>query len=283
MGTQASRLGILLGAHESVAGGLHRAFERAEGDGAEALQIFTKNARGWQARPLAEGEIAAFRERATASGAPALAHASYLINLAAEDPSIRAKSIAALADEAARCDALGVPLLVVHPGSHPDAARGVELVAEALAEVRRQRPEGRTRVLLENTAGQGHCLGRGFAELGAIRRALRSPAWLGFCLDTCHLFAAGHDITTAGGYRRTLDAFDEAAGLENVRAFHLNDCKGPLGCRLDRHEDIGKGHMGLGAFEPLVNDERFAGLPAVLETEEGHQRQNLRALRALRH
>ncbi len=275
--------GMLLGAHESVAGGLQRAFERAAEDGAEAIQIFTKNARGWQARPLAEAEVAGFREQAAASRVPSLAHASYLINLAAEDAVLRDKSLAAMTDEVARCDALGVPLLVVHPGSHPDPERGVGLVAEALAEVRRRRPRSPTAILLENTAGQGNCLGHAFTELGAIRRALRSPAWLGFCLDSCHLFAAGHDVTTPAGYRRTMEAFDEAAGLAHVRAFHLNDCKGPLGCRLDRHEDIGKGQMGLRAFEALVNDRRFEGLPGVLETEDGHQRQNLTALRALLH
>ncbi|HUB05585.1 MAG TPA: deoxyribonuclease IV [Myxococcales bacterium] len=275
--------GILLGAHESVAGGLHRAFGRAADDGAEALQIFTKNARGWQAKPLGSTDVAEFREEAARRRLPTAAHASYLINLAAEDPGLREKSIAGMADEVARCEALGVPLLVVHPGSHPDGTRGVQLVAEALAEVRRRQPSRVTRILLENTAGQGNCLGHDFAELAAMRRALRSPAWLGFCLDTCHLFAAGHDVTTGDGYRRTIDAFDEAAGIAHVGAFHLNDCKGPLGCRLDRHEDIGKGRMGLAGFEALVNDPRFAGVPAVLETEDGHQRKNLRALRALLH
>lgn len=274
---------ILLGAHESVAGGLYRAFERAAEDGAEAIQIFTKNARGWHAKPLLPDDVAAFRDAAAACRLPSAAHASYLINLAAEEPELREKSIAAMADEVTRCDALGVPLLIVHPGSHPDRSRGAELVAAALAEVRRRCPRSPTRVLLENTAGQGNSLGHGFDELAAMRRALRSPAWLGFCLDTCHLFAAGHDLGSADGYWRTIESFDEVVGLAHVGAFHLNDCKGPLGCRLDRHEDIGKGRMGLAGLEALVNDPRFAGIPAVLETEDGHQRRNLRALRALLH
>jgi deoxyribonuclease IV len=275
--------GILLGAHESVAGGLHRAFERAAADGAEAVQIFTKNARGWDAKPLAPDDVAAFRGEAASRRIPAAAHASYLINLAAELEPLRERSISGLADEVARCDALGVPSLIVHPGSHPDAGRGVELVAQALGEVRRRRPRAKAQILLENTAGQGNCLGHAFGQLAAIRRALRSPTWLGYCLDTCHLFAAGHDLGSADGYRRTFDAFDEAAGLQNVRAFHLNDCKGPLGCRLDRHEDIGKGRMGTAGFEALVNDRRFQSIPAMLETEDGHQRRNLRALRSLVH
>lgn len=274
---------MLLGAHESVAGGLHRAFERAVADGARAVQIFTKNARGWQTRPLQEGEVSAFRAAAGATRISVAAHASYLINLAAEDPQLRQKSLDGLSDEVARCDALAVPLLILHPGSHPDAARGVDLVAQALAEVRLRHPRSRTTILIENAAGQGNCLGASFDQLAAIRTPLGRPGWLGYCLDSCHLFAAGHDISSADGYRRTLDAFDAAVGLGLVRAFHLNDSKGPLGCRLDRHEDIGRGHLGRTAFGLLVNDPRFADVPAFLETEDGRQRPNLRALRSLLH
>ncbi len=272
----------LLGAHESVAGGLHLAFERASADGAEAIQIFTKNARGWAGKPLAPEDAARFRAAARAARVPAVSHASYLVNLASEDPGIRGKSLDAMADEVARCDALSVPLLVVHPGSHPDPARGAALAGQALREVRRRAPRSRTRILIENAAGQGHSLGRTFEELAAILRAAGSPAWLGVCLDSCHLFAAGHDIRTPRAYARTLAAFDAAVGLSRVRAWHLNDSKGPLGCRVDRHENVGDGQIGLAAFACIVNDARFASVPAVLETEEGSQKENLRRLRALR-
>jgi deoxyribonuclease-4 len=272
---------LLLGAHESVAGGLAKAFERATSDGAQAIQIFTKNARGWAAKPLEPQEVADFRQAAKSTGVPSAAHASYLINLASEDPELRRKSLDGMTDEVARCDLLGVPSLVVHPGSHPDEKRGVALVASALREVRKRRPRSPTRILLENTAGQGNSLGHRIEQLAALQRALGKPAWIGFCLDTCHLFAAGYDLSTTAGYRSTMAQFDEQVGLSLVRAFHLNDCKGPLGCRVDRHEDIGKGQMGLAGFECLVNDRSFHGVPGMLETEDGHQQANLAALRAL--
>ena len=275
--------GILLGAHESVAGGLSRAFERAAEHGAEAIQIFTKNARGWKARPLDDAEVKGYRAASAHARLPACAHASYLINLAAHDPEQRAKSLDAMEDEILRCDLLGVPLLVVHPGTHPDEARGLALIADALRELRRRRPGSPTRILLENTAGQGSSLGHRFEQLRTVLTDVGEATWLGVCLDTCHLFAAGHDLSTPDGYRRTLDSFDELVGLSRVAAFHLNDCKGPLGCRVDRHENIGKGRLGLAAFECLVNDRRFHGVPAVLETEEGRQIENLAALRALIH
>jgi deoxyribonuclease-4 len=275
--------GLLLGAHESVAGGLYKAFERAATDGAQSIQIFTKNARGWASKPLEPADIAEFRRAAKASGAPSAAHASYLINLAAEDPELRRKSLDAMADEVARCDLLGVPSLVVHPGSHPDEKRGIALVAEGLREVHKRNPRSSTRILLENTAGQGNSLGHRVEQLAAMHRAVGKPGWFGFCLDTCHLFAAGYDLSTAAGYRSTMAQLDDLIGLSLVRAFHLNDCKGPLGCRVDRHEDIGKGQMGLQGFECLINDRRFRGVPAMLETEEGHQQLNLAALRALAH
>ncbi len=275
--------GILIGAHESVAGGLFKAFARAEEHGAASIQIFTKNARGWKSKALTEEDVEAFRAEAARARIPSLSHASYLINLGSEDAGIRAKSLDALEDELLRCDALGVPLLVVHPGTHGVRDRGLALVAEALGEVRRRQPRSPTRILLENTAGQGSSLGCRFEDLATILDALGRPGWLGVCLDTCHLFASGFDLRTPRGYEETLDRFATLVGLEQVRAFHLNDCKGPLGCRVDRHEDIGKGQLGAKAFEPLVNDGRFAGLPAVLETEEGSQIENLAALRALVH
>ena len=277
---------LLLGTHESVSGGLHLALERGVSHLSQAVQIFTKNARGWKARPLGPAEIDLFRQVTARTGLPSAAHASYLINLAAEPGEMREKSLGGIADELQRCQQLGVRSLIVHPGTHADSTRGWELVAQALVELHRRVPEAGCRLLLENTAGQGSSLGHRFEQLGYLFRRLESEGdWvsrrLGVCLDTCHLFAAGYDLSTPVGYDAVLSEFDGVVGLSRVFAFHLNDCKGPLGCRVDRHEDIGKGRMGTVGFEALVNDSRFAGLPGFLETEEGHQELNLAVLRDL--
>jgi deoxyribonuclease-4 len=271
---------VLLGAHESIAGGLDRALERAGEHGSRAVQIFTKNARGWKARPLSAEQVEGFRAARRATPLPVLAHASYLINVAAEPGELRDRSLQALADEVERCELLGIQALVLHPGSHPDPERGLELVSSALQD---QRGRVRTtQILLENTAGQGSSLGRNFEELaGILDRVGAVDPWLGICLDTCHLFAAGYDIGSKAGYDRVLGDFDRQIGLDQVRAFHLNDSKGILGCRLDRHEDIGEGCLGTAPFRRLINDARFSGVPAVLETEDGQQERNLALLRSL--
>jgi len=272
---------MILGAHEGIAGGVSTAFARAEEDGADCLQIFTRNARGWAAKPLEAEEVERFRAEARRTGKPVAAHSSYLINAAAGDAEIRKKSWAALADELQRCEQLGIPALVFHPGSNPDEAEGVKLVAEAMAEAIDATP-GKVKLLTETTAGQGASLGHRFEQLAAIRdgipRALRKRAAV--CVDTCHLFAAGYDLTTGEGYAATFEALDEAVGLDQVLAFHLNDSKKPLGCRVDRHEHIGEGAMGLSPFRRLVNDARFARVPGYLETELRFK-ENLSVLRSL--
>jgi deoxyribonuclease-4 len=272
---------MLLGAHEGIAGGVSTAFARAEEDGADCLQIFTRNARGWAAKPLEDEEVARFRSEAKRTGKPVAAHSSYLINAAAGDAEIRRKSWAGLADELRRCEQLGIPFLVFHPGSHPDEAEGLKLVAEAMAQAIEAVP-GKAMLLTETTAGQGASLGHRFEQLAAIRegipKALRKRAAV--CVDTCHLFAAGYDLTTDEGYAATFQAFEETLGLGLIRAFHLNDSKKPLGSRVDRHEHIGEGAMGRSPFRRLVNDARFATVPAFLETELKF-RENLAVLRAL--
>jgi deoxyribonuclease-4 len=272
---------MLLGAHEGIAGGVSTAFARAEEDGADCLQIFTRNARGWAAKPLEDEEVARFRAEARRTGKPVAAHSSYLINAAAPDPEIRRKSWAGLADELARCELLGIPALVFHPGSNPDEAEGLKLVAEAMAQAIEAVP-GKALLLTETTAGQGASLGHTFEQLAAIRdgipRALRRRAAV--CVDTCHLFAAGYDLTSDAGYAATFDALERTLGLGLVKAFHLNDSKKPLGCRVDRHEHIGEGAMGRSPFRRLVNDARFATVPAFLETELQY-RENLAVLRSL--
>jgi deoxyribonuclease-4 len=272
---------MLLGAHEGIAGGVSTAFARAEEDGAECLQIFTRNARGWAAKPLEADEVARFRAEARRTGLPAAAHASYLINAAAGDPEIRRKSWAGLADELVRCEQLGLFALIFHPGSNPDQAEGLAVAAEGMTQALESAP-GRVKLLIETTAGQGSSLGHTFEQLASIRQAI--PAALrrrtGVCVDTCHLFSAGYDLTTDEGYEGTMGSLERTLGLDLVHAFHLNDSKKALGSRVDRHEHIGEGTLGLSPFRRLVNDRRFATTPGFLETDLRF-RENLSVLRSL--
>ena len=272
---------MLLGAHEGIAGGVSKAFARAEADGADCLQIFTRNARGWAAKPLEPGEVESFRTEARRTGKPVAAHSSYLINCASGDRAIRAKSWEALADELGRCERLGIPALIFHPGSHEDEAEGIRLVGEAMTRALEEVP-GKARLLVETTAGQGACLGWRFEQLAAMRDAVpaKPRRRVGVCVDTCHVFSAGYDIATDDGYRKTMDVLDDVVGLSNVRAFHLNDSKRPLGCRVDRHEHIGEGTLGLRPFRLLVNDPRFAEIPGFVETESRFK-ENIEVLRRL--
>lgn len=257
---------MLIGAHESVAGGVSKAFARAEEHGGSALQIFTKTARGWSAPELTDAERNVFRNELKRTRLPVMAHGSYLTNLGSEDPVIRGKSLDCFEDELRRADRLGVSYLVIHPGCHADVATGVKLIAEAINDLHAKTARFKTQVCLEGTAGQGTSIGWRFEHLAAILDAVKKPDRVGICLDTCHLFAAGYDLSTPKGYARTFDEFDDLVGLQKLRCFHLNDCKKELGCRVDRHEEIGKGRIGLGCFKRLVNDERFEDLPGVLET-----------------
>lgn len=276
----------------SIAGGVVTAIGRAEDLACEAAQIFVKNASQWRAKALSDEEEAEFRSAHAAAGVgPIVAHASYLINLAAEDDTILGKSRAALADELVRCDRLGVEGLVVHPGAHLGAGEevGIERIAESLdtvlAAVLEDRPGLVTRVLLENTAGQGTVLGYRNEQLAAIRGASAHGEWLGFCLDTCHAFAAGYAVHEAGGFEEWLAEVGEVLGFECVAAYHLNDSKQPFGSRKDRHENVGQGEIGPGCFERLIYDERAARRPMIVETpmgddDQGHRR-DLEFLRSL--
>lgn len=258
-----------LGAHLSIAGGLWRAVDRAEASGCEALQIFTKSAGQWRARTLPAAEIARFRRRVRETGIrPVLAHNSYLINLAAADRRLRARSLAALVEELDRAETLGLDGLVMHPGSYTTGTErgGLRLIASGLAALLEQRPEGRTRILLEQTAGQGTNLGHRFEHLAEILARLGATPRVGVCLDTCHLLAAGYDIGTPEGYAETFRQFGQIVGFTRLKAFHLNDSKKPCASRVDRHDHIGKGCLGLEPFRRLVNDPRFTRLPMLLET-----------------
>jgi len=253
----------------SVAGGVSRAVERARLHGCEALQVFTKNASQWKGKPLDPLEIAAFRKAiAAADITPVVSHASYLINLATTAPGLRDQSAAAFADELDRADALGLLGVVVHPGTctagtEEDALR---LIAESIRAAIAARPRRRTMVLLEHTAGQGRTVGHRFEHLATILEHLDGSPRVGVCLDTCHLIASGYDIVTEQGYRETFAAFDRSVGLDRLKAFHGNDSKKPCGSRVDRHEHIGDGCLGLEPFRRLLHDPRFTTLPILIET-----------------
>jgi deoxyribonuclease-4 len=272
---------MLLGAHEAIAGGVSKAFERAEADLADCVQIFTRNVRGWATKPLDDGEVARFRAEARRTAKPVAAHSTYLINLCCADQTIRDKSWDALADELARCEQLGIQALVFHPGSHPDEAEGIRVIAAGMTRALEKVP-GKVKLLVETTAGQGTSIGWRFEQVAAIRAAVpgKLRRRVGVCVDTCHVFAAGYDLSTEAGYGRTMDELDRLVGLEHVHAFHLNDSKKGLGCRVDRHEHIGQGALGLLPFRLLVNDPRFASVPGFVETESRFK-ENIAVLRSL--
>ena len=253
----------------SIAGGLPRAIARARVHGCESLQIFTKSTGQWRARPIPTEEAEAFRRDSAQAGVgPIVAHASYLINLASAEGELRGRSIESFGEELDRAELLGLLGVVIHPGAGPET-EGLARIADALLHVLAQRPAQRTMVLLEHTAGQGTCLGWRFEHLARIIELTGGAPRLGVCLDTCHLLAAGYDIRTEAGYRQTFEEFDQIIGFDRLRVVHLNDSKKALGSRVDRHEHIGQGQIGLEAFGRLLTDPRFAGMPMLIETEKG--------------
>jgi deoxyribonuclease-4 len=259
----------------SVAGGLPRAVERAIVHRCDALQIFAKNANQWRGRPLPPEEIRAFRVAIGRAGiGPVVSHASYLINLASTIPALRGQSMEAMGDELDRAEALGLLGVVLHPGCYTvgGEAEGLVLIADALLELLKARRRGKTMILLEHTAGQGTALGATFEQLASIIAKMNDHRRVGVCLDTCHLIASGYDICSPEGYASTFKQFGRLVGFDRLKAFHLNDSKKPLGSRVDRHEHIGQGCLGLDPFRRIVNDRRFDGLPMLLETPKDERR-----------
>lgn len=277
--------GDLIGAHLSTKGGLHTIFERATAINASAAALFAKNGNQWKGKEMTEDDCANFGSLRCVQ--PLLTHASYLINLATTNEEFHRKSIAAMADELDRAERLGIHAVVLHPGAHMGAGvnAGVDQIARSLDQVHALIPNHKVVTLLETAAGQGSCLGCTFKELGAIIDLVDDKSRVGICFDTCHVFAAGYDLTTRDGYDAAMDEMEEYVGLDNVGAFHLNDSKKPCGSRVDRHEHIGEGHLGLEPFRMLLNDPRFVGLPKVLETpktvETESDAKNLAVLRSL--
>jgi len=278
----------LFGAHMSIAGGHALAIERATSFDMTACQIFTKNANQWTAKPIAAEGAAQFQERlADSDVAFVVAHDSYLINLASPDEALRARSLAAFRDELERCGQLGVTWLVTHPGAHMGSGveEGIARVALALNQLFAELPELAVTVLLETTAGQGSTLGRTFEELVGILALVDDQRRVGVCFDTCHVFAAGYDLRDADSYEATMRSFGEVIGFERLHVLHLNDSKKGLGTHVDRHANIGEGELGAEAFRLLLQDERLAHLPGILETPKGDDgeddRRNMAVLREL--
>jgi deoxyribonuclease IV len=279
---------ILLGAHMSIAGGVHRAIERARSIGCSAMQIFVKNNMQWFARPFTRAEIKTFLDHPQRGELGAVfAHANYLINLAATNPQFHANSIRALSEELTRADQLGLPFLVLHPGAHLGAGEeaGLKRVVGSINRILARIPQVKTRIALETTAGQGSCLGHTFDHLAYILTHVREPERLCVCLDTAHVFAAGYDLTSGASTRNMFREFERTIGLRHLVALHLNDSKTARGSRVDRHEHIGRGRIGLEAFRFIMRDRRFRKIPKVLETPKGKELledvENMKTLREL--
>lgn len=277
---------MLTGAHLSTEGGLHTAFDRAVAEGCDAFQIFTKNKGAWAAKPLAEEQVKAFHERHAATGKkPVVAHAAYLINLASPSKELREKSTEALRIEVERCEALGISGLVLHPGSHGDTSdeEGLKRAGAAIDKVHRATKGFSTRILLENSAGQGSSICVSMESLGSLLARTREPERLGVCLDTCHLFAAGYELRTHEGFEKTMSEIEKHIGAANVRCVHINDSKKELGTRVDRHEHLGRGFVGLQGLGRVLNESRLGTSLFIFELppDDGMIGKNLAALRKL--
>ncbi len=280
----------ILGAHMSIAGGYYKAVGLANEAGCRCVQVFTKNNNQWKAKPITDEDVQKFQSALSEYEIThPLSHASYLINLASPNEELRQKSMDAFVIELERADQLGIPYVVMHPGSFTTSseAEGLDAIARSLDEIHQRIPDVHSKCLLENTAGQGSNLGNQFSHLKAIVGAVDAPERLGVCFDTCHAFAAGYALADKSDYEKTMDEIENTFSIDRIKAFHINDSKKPFGSRKDRHEAIGKGEMGLEPFRNLLNDERFRTVPKYLETPKESSngvewdRENLSTLRSL--
>ena len=280
-----------IGAHMSVAGGPSRAFQRLEAVGGECLQIFVKPNVQWTAADLSLEEVRRFQEEQTRTGvSPVVAHASYLLNLASPDADLRRRSVLTLALEIVRAARLGLPYLILHPGSHQESslAAGIRRIASGLDQALKRAAVPEVVLLLETTAGAGTQIGHRPEHLRDILGHSRNQPRLGICLDTSHVFAAGFDISREEEGEKFLEELDRQVGLGRLRVVHANDSRTPLGSRADRHTHIGEGYLGRGVFARLLHDPRLAGRPFILETpkgpagDESRDAVNIRTLKELR-
>ena len=278
----------IFGAHMSIAGGYHKAVEAAARSGCDCVQIFTKNNSQWRGKPITDDEVHKFQTALSELEiSHPISHASYLINMASPKDELRQKSIDAMAVELQRAEQLGIPFVVVHPGSFTTSSEseGIANICRSIDEIHKQLPDLNTQLLLENTAGQGTNLGWQFEQLQAMIEGIDASDKVGVCIDTCHAFAAGYELIDPKGYQETIANLSKCVGLSRVRAIHINDSKKPFGSRKDRHEHIGRGEMGLEPFRNLINDPRFKNIPMYLETpkeDEGTADADLMNLDTLR-
>ncbi|MFC1799052.1 deoxyribonuclease IV [Thermodesulfobacteriota bacterium] len=279
----------LLGAHFSIAKGLHNALLEAKAYGCNSVQLFTKNANSWKERTLTDGEIELFEKAMADTGiAHVYSHTSYLINLASPEQKKHAMSCCALEQELLRSSQLRIPYIVLHPGSHMGHGEtaGIRQIAESVSTIFLKHPKIKTRLLFETTAGQGTSIGHAFEQLAAIIKRVKPQSKVGICLDSSHIFAAGYDIRTQMSYQETLGKLDDIIGLQHLCLIHLNDSKKDLGSRVDRHEHIGEGKLNIRAFEYMMNDTRLAEIPKIIETpkhkdDQDGDRINLKRLRSI--
>ncbi|HZW38350.1 MAG TPA: deoxyribonuclease IV [Ignavibacteriaceae bacterium] len=260
---------LLIGAHTSIRGGVSQAVDLANSLGFTAMQIFTKNNNRWAASPLMESEIEAFKTKLKSSTIKFVqAHDSYLINLCATDEQLQLKSLTAFIDEIDRCQQLDIPYLNFHPGSHCGLGEevGIKEIANAINIAHEKTPDAKVSSMLELTAGQGSAVGYKFEHIRDIIDLIEDKDRISVCIDTCHIFAAGYDLRSKEAFDKTIKHFDEVIGLDRLKCFHINDSKKGLGSKVDRHEHIGKGMIGLEGFENLMNDKRLKHIPKILET-----------------
>lgn len=279
---------MIFGAHESIAGGVFCAVERGKTATCDTIQIFNKSNNQWRARKLNPKEIDKFFETIEITGVTvATSHTSYLINIASPKETLREKSYASLREEMERCNLLQIPNLVMHPGSHTGSGEeaGLDRIAEKINRLFDQLGENSVVLLFELTAGQGTNLGYKFEQLAYLIDRSEDKEHIGVCLDTCHIFAAGYPLVDPDEYRQTIRSFDDIIGLDKLRIIHINDSKRELGSRIDRHEHIGRGQIGLEGFRNIVNDKRLSKIPMILETPKGEDLkediENLAILRGL--
>lgn len=280
---------ILLGAHMSISGGVDKAIERGNQLSCTAIQLFTKNATQWKGKIFEEEEIVRFLSlRKKSSISKILAHDSYLINLASGSPALRTKSIHALINEMERCRILSIPYIIMHPGAHLGIGEdeGIKNIVNSLNIIVLEKTDGwPVDIAIETTAGQGTSIGCRFEHLSRIVDGVKNKERIKVCLDTCHIFAAGYNISTAEGYDSVMKEFDRVVGIDRLVCFHVNDCKKGLGSRVDRHEHIGKGALGQLPFRLLMNDKRFENVPKIIETPKDkdmkNDRRNLAVLRKM--
>jgi len=276
----------VLGGHVSVTGGVRNAPERARAVTCDCMQIFSKNQMQWASKPLDLEDAEQYKVNMGAHGIrETVIHDSYLINLGSPDKALLKRSREAFLDEVVRAKHLGVRNLIFHPGAHMGAGEqvGLKRIADSLNWVRKESGSGDVRFVLENTAGQGTVMGHSFEQIAKVIDMLDDQRNVGVCFDTCHGYVAGYDVRSNDGYEKTFEIFDEVLGVEMMSAMHINDSKGKQGSHLDRHEQIGKGFLGLECFKHFMNDDRWEGIPMVLETPEGEKgyKQELKTLRSL--